>query len=94
MYSHHKTHMTWKTLIGITPNGVASFLSHLWAGSISDTPIVPTSGLLDLCEKGDAVMGDKGVLISDLTTNKRNITYHSTKENEHEADVYRRSDQD
>lgn len=68
MYSHYKTHMTWKTLIGITPNGVASFVSHLWAGSISEKQIVQKSGLLDLCEKGDAVMGDEGFLISDLTT--------------------------
>jgi len=68
MFSQYKTHMTWKALVGITPNGVVSFVSDLWAGSISDKQIVIKSGIIDLCEKGDAVMGDKGFLISDLTT--------------------------
>ena len=30
MFSHYKTHMTWKALIGITPNGVVSFVSDFW----------------------------------------------------------------
>ncbi|KAK7488553.1 hypothetical protein BaRGS_00020170 [Batillaria attramentaria] len=68
MYSHYKTHMTWKTLIGVTPNSVVSFVSDLWGGSISDKQIVRKSEILRLCEKGDAIMADKGVLISDLTT--------------------------
>ena len=68
MFSHYKSHMTWKALVGVTPNGVVSFVSDLWAGSISDKQIVINSGLLKLCEKGDAIMGDKGFLISDLTT--------------------------
>jgi ribosomal protein S15P/S13E len=68
MYSHYKTHMTWKALVGVTPNGVVSFISDLWAGSISDKQLVIKSGMLDLCEQGDAIMGDKGFLISDLTT--------------------------
>ena len=63
MWSHYKGHTTWKALVGITPNGVVSFVSDLWVGSISDK-----SGLLDLLEPGDAIMGDKGFLISDLTT--------------------------
>ena len=68
MFSHYKTHMTWKALIGVTPNGVVSFVSDLWGGSISDKQIVQRSGLLELCQEGDAVMGDKGFLIADLTT--------------------------
>lgn len=68
MYSHYKTHMTWKALVGVTPNGVVSFISDLWAGSISDKQLVIKSGMLDLCDQGDAIMGDKGFLISDLTT--------------------------
>lgn len=70
MYSHYKSHMTWKALVGITPNGVVSFVSDLWSGSISDKQIVQKSGILDKCERGDAIMGDKGFLISDLTTPK------------------------
>jgi hypothetical protein len=68
MYSQYKSHMTWKSLVGITPNGVISFVSDLWAGSISDKQITEKSGLLDLCEPGDSIMTDKGFLISDLTT--------------------------
>ncbi|KAK7486286.1 hypothetical protein BaRGS_00022456 [Batillaria attramentaria] len=68
MYSHYKTHMAWKALIGVTPNGVVSFVSDLWGGSISDKQIVRKSEILRLCEKGDAIMADKGFLISDLTT--------------------------
>lgn len=68
MYSHYKSHMTYKALLGITPTGIICFASDLWAGSISDKEITKRSGLLDLCETGDAIMADKGFLISDLTT--------------------------
>ncbi|XP_052239626.1 uncharacterized protein LOC127850537 isoform X2 [Dreissena polymorpha] len=68
LYSHYKSHMTWKALIGISPTGVITFVSDLWSGGISDKQITIKSGLLELCEAGDAVMADKGFLISDLTT--------------------------
>ena len=68
MWSQYKTHMTWKALVGITPNGVVSFVSDLWTGAISDKQIVIRSGILEMCEKGDALMADKGFLISELTT--------------------------
>lgn len=70
LYSDYKSHMTWKALIGITPSGVVSFVSDLYPGSISDKKITQKSGLIDLCEEGDAIMVDKGFLISDLTTPK------------------------
>lgn len=60
MYSHYKSHMTWKALVGITPNGVVSFVSDLWAGSVSDKQLVERSNILQLCEEGDAIMADKG----------------------------------
>lgn len=70
LYSNYKSHMTYKALLGISPSGVITFVSDLWAGSISDKQITKRSGLLDLCEAGDAIMADKGFLISDLTTPK------------------------
>ena len=70
MFSHYKSHMTYKALIGISPNCVITFASDLWAGSISDKQLTKACGILDLCEPGDAIMADKGFLISDLTSAK------------------------
>ena len=47
---------------------MVSFVSDLWTGAVSDKQIVIRSGILEMCEKADAVMADKGFLISDLTT--------------------------
>ena len=70
LYSEYKSHMTYKSLIGISPAGVVTFVSDLYSGSISDKQITKLSGLVNLCEEGDAIMADKGFLISDLTTPK------------------------
>lgn len=70
MYSDYKSHMTWKSLVGISPSGHVTFISDLWVGSVSDKQLTKQSGLLELCEQGDAIMADKGFTISDLTTPK------------------------
>lgn len=70
LYSDYKSHMTYKSLIGISPSGIVTFVSDLYAGSISDKQITGLSGLVNLCEEGDAIMADKGFLITDLTTPK------------------------
>jgi hypothetical protein len=49
-------------------NGVITHVSDLWSGSISDKQITKSSGLIDKCEPGDAIMGDKGFLISDFNS--------------------------
>ena len=64
-YSSYKAHTTMKALVGITPNGVVSFASELYCGSISDPDIVEKSGFLNYMQKGDLVMADKGFLIQD-----------------------------
>lgn len=64
-YSHYKSHNTMKGLVGITPNGVISFMSDLYSGSISDLEIVKKSGYLEHLNKGDLVMADKGFTIQD-----------------------------
>ncbi|KAL5011956.1 hypothetical protein ScPMuIL_010507 [Solemya velum] len=68
LFSDYKSHMTYKSLIGISPAGIVTFVSDLYAGSTSDKQITKLSGLVDLCEEGDGIMVDKGFLISDYTT--------------------------
>lgn len=71
---------------------VLLFISKLWAGRTSDRKIVQESGLIDLLEKGDHLMADRGFNIRDLTRRgvKLNIppfskgrfansTYHTSK---------------
>lgn len=68
MHSDFKSHMTWKGLVGISPACVVIFVSDLWAGNVSDKVTTCKSNLLDLCETGNAIMVDKGFLISYFTT--------------------------
>ncbi|KAL1442513.1 hypothetical protein MTO96_046380 [Rhipicephalus appendiculatus] len=70
-YSVYKSSNTFKGLIGISPNGLVSFVSELYTGSISDRQAVLKSGFLDLkFEKDDSVMADKGFLIHDLLASR------------------------
>ena len=69
-WSNYKSKNTFKLLVGITPNGAFSFISELWAGNISDRSITQRSGFIDLIEKGDHVMADRGFPIQDLLLQK------------------------
>ena len=68
MYSHYKSHVTYKALLGIAPSGSITFVSQLYKGSISDKEIVDRSGFINgnLWGKGDTIMADRGFTISDL----------------------------
>ncbi|XP_045202653.2 uncharacterized protein LOC123556117 [Mercenaria mercenaria] len=70
LYSDYKSHITWKSLVGISPSGHVTYVSDLWVGSISDKQLTKQSGILELCQQGDAIMADKGFTIADLTTPK------------------------
>ena len=65
-YSSYKSHHTFRLLVGISPTGVVTLLSKLWGGNEFDKQIVKESGVLNLLEKGDSVMADKGFTIQDL----------------------------
>lgn len=70
-WSNYKQHNTIKALVGISPDGMFTFVSKLWTGNSSDRHITQQSGLLDLLEPGDSIMADKGFNIRDLATKKR-----------------------
>ncbi|XP_041795398.1 uncharacterized protein LOC121608256 [Chelmon rostratus] len=64
--SHHRESPTVKSLVGITPSGSVSFVSSVYAASISDRDIVLKSGVLNLLEPGDEVMADKSFEVEDV----------------------------
>lgn len=72
-WSSYKTHNTFKFLLGIAPSGQVTFLSNLFSGSISDREIVVQSKIIDLIEKGDDIMADRGFNIRDILL-KKNAT--------------------
>lgn len=61
-FSNYKNHNTYTGLIGISP---VTFISELYADSISDKELTQKCWLLDLLEPGDSVMAEKGFDISD-----------------------------
>ena len=66
-YSTYKSHTTFKGLIGIAPSGHITFVSQMYAGSISNRELTVRSGILKLpFSDGDIVMADKWFKISDL----------------------------
>lgn len=67
LYSHYKSTHTLKGLIGVSPDGLTTFVSELFTGSTSDRECVRRSGFLDLdFDIGDSVIADKGFRIDDL----------------------------
>ena len=65
-YSSYRGMNSFKVLVGVAPNGVITFVSNLYPGSISDKEIVRKSGLLSSMETGDLILADKGFLIHDM----------------------------
>ena len=64
-WSDYKHHCTFKFLIGITPNGLISFISECYGGRASDKFIVTDSKFLRMLEPFDQVMADRGFKIRD-----------------------------
>ena len=60
--------MTYKGLVGIVPSGGITFISELYARSISDVEIVKWCGILkkDLWDESDSLMADRGFIVENL----------------------------
>ncbi|XP_041852903.1 uncharacterized protein LOC121647476 [Melanotaenia boesemani] len=63
VYSNYKSHCTLKGMIGIAPHGPVTFVSPLYAGSISDKQLFVESGLCKLLRPDSAIMVDRGFLM-------------------------------
>ena len=59
-YSHYKHHNTVKFLIGISPQGVISYISKGWGGRVSDKYLTENCGLLNCILPGDQILADRG----------------------------------
>ena len=57
-WSNYKHRNTIKVLIGITPQGTASFLSKPWGGRTSDKFITEQCGILENLIPGDIILAD------------------------------------
>ncbi|KAG5273005.1 hypothetical protein AALO_G00171710 [Alosa alosa] len=70
VYSTYKSHTTFKAMIGIAPHGAITFVSPLYAGSMSDREIFRLSGITKLLTPEMAIMVDKGFLVDNLCPGK------------------------
>ncbi|XP_077489493.1 uncharacterized protein LOC144100406 [Amblyomma americanum] len=64
-WSYYKHHNTVNFLLGVSPQGVVTFLSKAYGGRASDKFITEECGVRDLLEYGDVVLADRGFLISE-----------------------------
>ncbi|KAJ8010004.1 hypothetical protein DPEC_G00070040 [Dallia pectoralis] len=66
VFSTYKSHATLKAMIGMAPHGAITFVSGLYAGSMSDREIFKLSGIANLLTPDMAIMVDKGFLVDNL----------------------------
>lgn len=65
-YSNYKSTYTVKFMTGVTSAGLISFISRAYGGKASDKVIFEQSNLINLLQKGEAIMVDKGFLIDNI----------------------------
>lgn len=64
-FQHQSEHCTFKGLIGMAPNGAVTFVSRLYAASVSNNEIVKQCGIVPLLTPTMAVMANDGFLEED-----------------------------
>ena len=64
-FNPDRHHNTAKVLLGITPQGVVSFVSNCWGGRVSDKHLTENNGLLQKLLLGDIVLTDCGFDIAE-----------------------------
>ena len=71
-WSSYKNCNTLKTMIGISPKGLITYISPSYGGSCSDRQIIERSTLLDagMFLPGESIMADRGILVQDLFASK------------------------
>ena len=65
IFSNYKHHNTVKVLIGISPQGMISFVSEAWGSRTSDKFLTENFGFLRNLLAGDLVLADRGFTIHD-----------------------------
>ncbi|KAK0146645.1 THAP domain-containing protein 2 [Merluccius polli] len=66
VFSTYKSHATFKAMIGMAPHGAITFVSGLYAGSMSDREIFKLSGIVNLLRPDMAIMVDKGFVVDNI----------------------------
>lgn len=65
-YSSYKHTNTFKSLIAVTPNGAACFVSELYEGDIDDIEIFRDSGIIKHLTPDDIILADRGFKVQEL----------------------------
>lgn len=67
-WSSYKNSNTLKTVVGVSPKGMVTYVSPSYGGSASDRQILERSDLLrnQMLDRGDSIMADRGIMVQDL----------------------------
>ncbi|KAK9977181.1 hypothetical protein ABG768_019002 [Culter alburnus] len=66
VFSKYKSHATFTAMIGMAPHGAFTFVSGLYADSMSNYEILKLSGIANLLTPDMVIMMDKGFLVDNL----------------------------